>query len=328
MIRTLRFTETGTDTSPMDVQAIKDFVQNDRGLLWLDIADETPETSRQVLSQAFNFHPLAIDDAIEEIHVPKIDDWGNYLYTVFHEMTLSDKPEIELQTHELDVFIGANFIVTYHAESMPALERVWANCQRDEQQAKKGAGNLVYKLVDEIVDGYLSLMDQMDDMVDQIEDQIFENPQTRILEKLFQGKRTLLNFRRIIMPLREVLNKLSRGDFTVVPVKDRNYYRDIYDHLVRLYDISENLRDMMTGALDTYLSVVNNRMNDIMKTLTVITTFFMPITFITGFFGMNFFQPINPFVVLVSKIAFIVVAPFFIIVPIFMYFWMRRRAWL
>jgi magnesium transporter len=135
--------------------------------------------------------------------------------------------------------------------------------------------------------------------------------------------------RRIISPQREVLNKLARDDYPVVDAKDRIYFRDVYDHLVRLHDISESMRDLVGGALDTYLSVINNRMNDIMKTLTVITTMFMPISFIAGFFGMNFFQPVSPGLMpWTNTLAFVLMLLVVILTPVSMYWWAHKKGWM
>ncbi len=131
--------------------------------------------------------------------------------------------------------------------------------------------------------------------IDQTEDEVFDNPTPQTLERIFSLKRAVLHLRRVIGPQREVLNRLARDDFAVIDPRTRVYFRDVYDHLVRLHDITESIRDLVSGALDTYLSVINNRMNDIMKTLTVITTLFMPISFLAGFFGMNFFVPVPPY---------------------------------
>jgi magnesium transporter len=138
----------------------------------------------------------------------------------------------------------------------------------------------------------------------------------------------VLHLRRVIGPMREVMNKLARDDFKMIDARDRVYFRDVYDHLVRLYDISESLRDLVGGALDTYLSVINNRMNDIMKTLTLITTIFMPISFLAGFFGMNFFQPVAQLQGWTDIPAFLITLVIFIITPVAMFFWMRKRGWM
>ena len=133
--------------------------------------------------------------------------------------------------------------------------------------------------------------------------------------------------RRIVSPQREVLNKLARDDYLVIDAEGRVYFLDVYDHLVRLYDINEGLRDLIGGALDTYLSVINNRMNDVMKTLTIITTLFMPISFLVGFFGMNFFQPFTRLDAWTSNPAFILTLAVVVLMPFGMFLWIRRRGW-
>jgi magnesium transporter len=149
-----------------------------------------------------------------------------------------------------------------------------------------------------------------------------------LLQEIFHIKRSLLTLRRMIAPSREVMNKLSRGDFGLIPNEHRMLFRDLYDHLVRLHDILENLRELLGEAMDTYLSVQNNRMNDIMRILTIITTFFMPLTFLTGFFGMNFFQPVADFSNWTSKLAFIALLIGIFIFPWLMFRWMRSKRWM
>jgi magnesium transporter len=149
-----------------------------------------------------------------------------------------------------------------------------------------------------------------------------------MLERLFALKRVLLAMRRNILPQREVLNKLARDDYKVIDPKDRVFFRDIYDHLVRLHDLNENLRDLVGGALDTYLSVINNRMNEIMKTLTIITVLFMPLTFLTGYFGMNFFGPHGNLDAWTTSPVFYITLLTILLLPAVMYLWMRGRTWI
>jgi magnesium transporter len=174
----------------------------------------------------------------------------------------------------------------------------------------------------------MMIIDRLDDIVEGIEYAIFNDPQTKLLETLFTTKRSLLTLRRILTPQREVVNKLARGDFGVVSPKDRSYFRYVYDHYVRLHDISESMRDLVGGALDTYLSVVNNRLNDVLKTLTIITTFFMPISFIAGFFGMNFFPAPAELAGFTRPVSFVFILILFLAVPGLMYLWLRKRKWM
>lgn len=305
-----------------------DRIQNQQGLLWVDFVGEPPETCLPIL-QSFGFHPLAIDDALQETHSPKLDDWGDYLYIALNYMSANEKSDSwETEVDELDIFLGQNYIVTHHDHPISAVEETWSSCDRDLRNVQQGADHLLYKIADNLVAGYMPAVEKIDNAIDQLEDQVFDRPSPQTLERLFALKRVLLAMRRILLPQREVLNKLARDDYKVIDPRDRIFFRDIYDHLVRLHDLNETLRDLVGGVLDTYLSVVNNRMNEIMKTLTIITVLFMPLTFLTGYFGMNFFEPPGSLNNWTTPPVFYVVLAINILLPIGMYIWMRRRTWI
>jgi len=328
MIQSLYRTHDGQTRTGLSPDAIAAALQDTQGLLWVDLFDEPPEKCMPLLRETFGFHPLAVDDALEEAHVPKIDDWGQYVYLVLHAVAFDRRDDEPIQTLELDIFLGRSYLVTYRTRALGAVDRLWTACRRDERHLQRGTGYLLYKLADELVSDYMPAVEQIDEAIDQVEDQVFGNPTSSILEQIFTLKRSLLRLRRIIAPQREVLNKLARGDYALIQVEDRVFFRDVYDHLVRLYDITESLRDLVGSALDTYLSVVNNRMNEVMKTLTIITTLFMPLSFLVGFFGMNFFQPIVPLDAWTGRLAFVLTLAAMLILPLGMYLWMRRRAWM
>jgi magnesium transporter len=327
MIRSLYYAPGQPIQKGLPPKEFPKLIQNQKGLLWIDFVSEPPEASLPIL-QDFKFHPLAIDDALQETHIPKIDDWGEYLYIVLNYMNTEKNGDAwETEVDELDIFLGKNYIITHHDHPIAAVDETWEACDRDARNVQGGADHLLYKIADNLVAGYMPAVEKIDDAIDLIEDQIFDRPEPRTLEKLFALKRVLLAMRRIILPQREVLNKLARDDYQVIDPKDRIFFRDIYDHLVRLHDINESLRDLVGGALDTYLSVINNRMNEVMKTLTIITTLFMPLTFVTGFFGMNFFEPPGSLNNWTATPAFYVVLGINVLLPMGMYIWMRRRTW-
>jgi magnesium transporter len=233
----------------------------------------------------------------------------------------------DTEIDELDIFLGRNYVITHHDNPVASIDETWDICQRDPRYAKDGPDHLLYKIIDATVMDYMPIIEKIDEEVDLIEDQVFDRPSSQTISRLFTLKRVLLAMRRILLPQREVLNKMARDEYQVIDQKDRIFYRDIYDHLVRLHDINESLRDLVGGAMDTYLSVINNRMNDIMKTLTLITTLFMPISFLTGFFGMNFFEPVAGLTGWTSLQMFMVMLGTFLALPLVMYLWMRRRTW-
>jgi magnesium transporter len=304
-------------------------VQAPGSLLWVDFAGEPNGVCEPILLDTFRFHPLAVDDALKETHTPKVDDWGDYVYVVLNSLDMRNPDGLATGILELDVFLGHTLIVTHHDEPFAAIDTVRDTCLKDERYTSNGPDYLLYQIIDHLVAEYWPIVEQIDADIDEIENGVLKGPNPRLLERLFGLKRTLISMRRIISPQREVLNKLARDNYHVIDPKDRILFRDIYDHLVRLHDLNESLRDLVGGTLDTYLSVVNNHMNEIMKTLTIITVLFMPITFVTGFYGMNFFQPaavelggwtgMNPFFIALGIL---------ILLPMTMLLWMRRRTWL
>lgn len=328
MIRAIYFDKDGTlhaDLSQMDIA----FALHDQeGFLWVDFENSPPEEDEQILHKTFGFHPLAIDDALQESHVPKIDDWGEYLYVVLHAVTLNEQESPQVDTLELDIFLGQTYIVTHHDEHLEVLERIWTATQRDTRYWKNGVDSLLYRLADEIVASYMVVVESLDQRVDEVEAQIFTGANPRTPERIFALKRAIMFLRRIIDHQREVLNKLARDDYEVIDAQAQVYFRDVYDHLVRLHDIAESVQDLVSGTMDTYLSVINNRMNEIMKTLTLITTLFMPISFIVGFFGMNFFQPVTPLDIWTGSKAFVLTLFIMLLTPFGMYMWWRRRGWM
>jgi magnesium transporter len=328
MVRILYYSKRSGLQMDYPLEQVKRALRDKKGLLWVDFDGEPDANCEPVLRDTFGFHPLAVDDALQETHVPKVDDWGDYLYVVLGALDFGESPkDYSIHANELDIFLGVNFVVTHHDEPIPGLDQVWEACRRDLRHTQSGADHLLYKIVDYIVAAYMPIVERIDRDIDELEDRIFDTPDPTTLESLFALKRTLLAMRRVITPQREVLNKLARDDYRVIDPNDRVFFRDVYDHLVRLHDLNESMRDLVGGALDTYLSVINNRLNEVMKTLTVITSVFMPISFIAGFFGMNFFAPAAHLEGWTSDLAFLATLAITFLLPLSMFLWMRRRTW-
>jgi magnesium transporter len=327
MIRILYRSADGTvrtDLGPGDLAAA---VADTKGLLWVDFEGEPIAACQPLLLETFGFHPLAVDDALQETHVPKVDDWTTYLYIALHAVHVESTETANLSTHELDLFLGEHYLVSHHDEPILAISRVWDRCRRDDRHTQSDADHLAYLVADELASGYMEVFEAMDRMLDILEDEIFSDPRSTTVERIFVLKRAILDLRRILAPQREVLNRLARDDYAMIDPRDRVYFRDVYDHMVRLYDINESMRDQASGALDTYLSVINNRMNDIMKTLTVITAMFAPITFVTGFFGMNFFAASGLLDAWTANWPFLAILGLIALTPLLMWLWIRSRRW-
>lgn len=315
-------------TESTNLEEVRRLIDKEETLVWVDLFRDSVDESRKVLTEIFKFHTLSVDDALVETHIPKIDDWGDYLYM----SVIAVNPEQPLddidKSIELDIFVGKNYIVTYHQQELNSVDLVWKNILRNETNLQRGSKYIIYQIIDELANEYLRMIEYLDMKVEEIEDIVIEKPDKKLLVEIFSIKRSLLNLRRIIAPQREVLNKLSRGDFKIVTQKEQMYFRDVYDHLVRVHEIIESLRDIVSGTLDTYLSVVNNQLSNIMKTLTIITTLFMPLSFLTGFFGMNFFAASNQLNQWSGVTSFYVVMAIMISIPLGMFLWMQRRDWM
>jgi len=322
MIRTLYRSSKGGYTIDVPQTHWRVALRDAGGTLWVDFSEEPQEVIEPLLHDIFGFHALAVDDALRESHLPKIDDWGEYVYAVAHGVVF-DGSTLELSTRELDVFLGTNYLVTHHHRAIEAVNRVWTNCQKDQRRLESGPDHLLYEMLDNLVADYLPAIDALDDALDRLEDEVFAQPSRHTLSTIFAVKRAALHFRRVVGPMRELLNKLARDDYAMIDARDRIYFRDVYDHLVRMVDLNENLRDLTSGALDTYLSVVSNRINEVMKVLTIISALFMPISFLAGFFGMNFTHIAfaNPWL-LGAAVGVM------ILVPVGMLLWFRRRGWM
>ncbi|HXW00643.1 MAG TPA: magnesium/cobalt transporter CorA, partial [Anaerolineae bacterium] len=207
---------------------------------------------------------------------------------------------------------------------MTPVQAVWERLERDERPLERGADFLCYTILDQLVDKYLPVLDAMDEEIDQLEDQVLARPKPIVLQRILSLKHSILMLRRIIAPQREVMNRLSRDDLPQIDDQHRIYFRDIYDHLVRTHDLSESIRDVVTGTLDTYLSATNNRLSEVMKALTIVSTIFLPLSFVAGVYGMNF----DVLPELHWRYGYLMVWGIFILIVLGMLWYFRHREWI
>lgn len=265
--------------------------------IWIDMCNATSNESQEILTNVFNFHPLAIEDALKytnqnTIHLPKLDDFGQYLFIVFNGVIQEDRT-FKYKTFSLSCFLGSNFLVTIHNE--PTENTIFKNLNTilNERTFKKGPDYILNLILDEIVDRYYPILDSFESESDKVEDELFKGiPDNSTLKRILNLKKELIKLRRISSYQKEILFKLTRGDSDLISHEESIYYRNVYDHLVRVADSAESYRDYTAGMLDSYLSIVNNRMNEVMKFLTVIATIMLPLSLVAGIFGMNFDFPI------------------------------------
>jgi magnesium transporter len=314
------------------IEKLRDALNDAEGIVWVDIEDpacNSSGTPEAILRDVFQFHPLAIEDALKETHVPKVDDWGDYLYLVFQ--TIDHQAERgHIKTHELDIFLGKNYLVTYHTDPLPCLEQDRKNIERDSaNRLRRGADHLLYHFLDAAVAEYFPVIEHMDLAIDDAQEEVFKSPTPSTLQEIFRVKRTALRLHRVIAPEREVLNRLARDAYDPIAEEHRVYFRDVYDHLVRVHDLTESLRDLISGALDTYLSAISNRTNDVMRTLTLVTVMFLPMSFLTGFFGMNYFGETLNFHSPLPKVTLFVITSLVMIGSfVGQWYWAKKKGWL
>jgi len=328
MIRSIYFSPTGKMRTDIHQGEFSLLIGEEGGVLWVDIFGDEKEKYKQLLETIFNFHPFAVDDALEQTHIPKVDDWGKYLYLVLYELGIHPGSPDLVSERELDVFFGTGYIITHRQKPVEALERVWESCQRDPRYLKRGTHYLLYQIAAALVDGHMPVIDQIEVLINELEDQILKIPREDILEHIFSLKRALLRLRRMMVPQREVFSKLYHDEYLSLDKDQRYLFRNIYDHYVRLNDLAESLRELVVSSLEIHLSATNNRMNQVVKRLTTITTMFMPITFVTSFFGMNFFQKEVALNVWTGWLGLGVSLLFILAIPAVMYLWMRRQDWM
>jgi len=270
------------------VADLPELLKEQHALIWVDM--ESPsEADDQVLLNVFQFHPLTVEDCRANRHHPKVDEFPDYLYFILHAVR-TDSSSDRFNTIELDGYLGRNYVVTYHHEAFASIDKVKKSIRSSPVICQRGPEFLLHQIIDSIVDDYLPVMDDFDERINDLEDNIFNlhRPNDRILEEILGLKRSVLRVRRITSKQLDVLYRISHGQFQLISGPVLPFYRDIYDHLVRVTDLAESYRDLIGGSLEAYLSVVSNRLNEIMKVLTIFSAVMLPLTFIAGVYGMNF----------------------------------------
>ena len=269
-------------------EQLPELLKDKSSVVWVDMDAPTTDDER-ILLDVFKFHPLTVEDCRENRHYPKIEEFPDYVYFIVHGVTADTSPEA-FNTIELDGFLGPNYVITYHHDTFRSINNVKQLLRTSPVACQRGAPFLLHQILDQVVDYYSPILDSFDEKIDLLEDNIFalKKPNNQILAEIMDLKRGVLRLRRISTKQMDILYRMSRGEFHLIPPEMLPFYRDIYDHLVRVTDLAESYRDLIGGSLDAYLSVVSNRLNEIMKVLTIFSAVMLPLTFIAGVYGMNF----------------------------------------
>jgi magnesium transporter len=268
----------------IDEAAIKDHLARDQ-FFWLDL---TAPSSKEidVLRELFGFHPLALEDAAEFGQRPKLDRYGDYVFLVFYGARDVAAGGASL-LQEVQMFVSGKYLVTLHQDQLPALDE---QRSRLEGVLLHSEQFLLYRVFDALTDSFFPLLSRIDDEIDVLETAVLAGPTDEQLQKLFAMKRELVAMRKVVTPQRDLFARSidELADLPGLVLDERDYFRDVYDHLIRISDLIDSYRDLLSNTTDLYLSTVSNRQNEVMKQLAIVGTIFLPLSFITGFFGMNF----------------------------------------
>lgn len=260
--------------------------------MWVDLSAPTPEETR-ILHETFKFHELAIEDAVAEIHHPKVESYGDYLYLILHGIDFKAR-EHAFRTQEVDFFLGPQYLVTFHGGTSRSIGRIGEICNRNERVLGEGPATLLHRIVDTMVDNYRPEVDKLGSRLDALEKEVFQRPKATIVRRILDFKRDIASLRRVVLPQRDVMSRLARREFSQISEGVSYKFRDVHDHLVRLADEATYFQDRISSILEAHLSNVSNQLNGVMKVLTIISTIFMPLTVLTGLYGMNVGLPHLP----------------------------------
>ena len=357
MIRILQLTITDGQPTVTEIVGdaarsalLKPMVCGPGSFRWVDVQEQT-QADIDLLAQAFKFHPLALEDCLHFDQRPKLEEYAGqspYLFIVTHNFAvlptsrgLGESGENSLhlprllrvssrQQHamvavlETHAFLGQGFLVTVHAQTGPAIETAWQRVYHDPALLQRGADFVYYLMSDVLCDSNFPVLEQLGDILDEMEETVLANPNREDLHRIYSLRKTLVTMRRVLSPQRDVMGSLSRyGGSACVSERTAPYFRDIYDHLTRIHESIEAGRDLLGNCVDTYMSAVGQRTNEIMKQLTILSAVLLPVTFLSGLFGMNFEMMPNrswPFFVSVLVLMFL-------IIPGGMFLYFRHKHW-
>jgi magnesium transporter len=266
-----------------DVQLISKL----KDITWLDIQGLGDETLLREIAELFSIHPLTIADIVNIPQRPKVEDYGEYIFFVSQMVVMNEDKEIDIE--QVSVVIGKSFVLTFQEKPGDVFDTIRKRIRQNKSIIRKnGSDYLGYTIIDALIDGYYPVLEVIGEQLEDLEDEVVFNPTKKTVEKIYKSKRDLLNLRRSIWPMRGALNSLIRDESKLIKKNTKIFLRDVYDHVVQVIDVVEVYRELSGSFMDIYLSSLSNKTNDIMKTLTIISTIFIPLSFLAGIYGMNF----------------------------------------
>ncbi len=291
---------------------------------WINIAGIHQVEVIEKIGKNFDLHPLIVEDIVNTDQRIKMEDFGNYIFVVL-KMFLYDEKKNEIKADQVSLILGSNFLISFQEEESDIFNSIRERIKNGKGRIRKlGTDYLAYSLLDAIVDHYFLILEKLGERIEELEDELVTRPEPKILEEVHRLRREMIFLRKSVWPLREIIACLERGETPLIQESTNIYFRDIYDHTIQVMDAVETYRDMLAGMLETYLSSISNRLNEVMKVLTIIATIFIPLTFIAGVYGMNFkFMP-----ELGWRWGYFIFWAIIVSVAVFMIFYFKRRKWI
>jgi len=259
---------------------------------WINVDGIHDMPLMEKIGAHFGIHPLTLEDIVNTSQRPKLEDFDGYLYIVL-KMLSYDAEAGHIRSEQISLVVGDNFVISFQETAGDAFDPIRERLRKGKGRIRKsGCGYLAYALIDAVVDHYYTVLETIGERVETIEEALMDDPERELLEEIHELKREMIFFRKQVWPVRELISGLTKSDSRLLRESNRIFFDDVYDHTIQVIDTIESFRDMLTSMLDLYLSTVSNRMNEVMKVLTIIATIFIPLTFVAGIYGMNFdFMP-------------------------------------
>jgi magnesium transporter len=290
------------------------------GFQWIDVEGPTEDVLLGLASR-FQLHRLAIEDCLHLDQRPKLEEYPHHHFLVLHGFTGGEDP-CNLTLHEVHLFIGADWLISVHEHATPAIGEARRRLASDPGKTfARGVDFVIYAVADALIDKNFEILDRINTSIEELEENVFEAPTTEQLERMSSIRRAVVTLRRVLSPQRDAISLLARGGLPFVQERTTLYFRDVYDHLIRLHEQIEVAHDLLANTRDAWLSWVANRTNEITKQLTILATIFLPLSFVTGFFGQNFDTLSKP--VFFWSMLGIIAA-----VPIALLIWFRHKRWI
>lgn len=321
-MRNYYYTPEGKLQKDIPVEKFREALAAENSLLWVDM-EALEDSDIETLMDVFGLHPLTIEDCIMVNARPKVEDFQSYLFLVTQGVK-TDIDTKKIEVFEVDFCLGKNYLISVHADPINPVTLNLERVDKDSPIIKRGSDFLMCSILESLADSYYPVVDQFDKRVDDMEAELFKDPTTRTFNQIYRLKNDTMFLRRTIGPQVDIFSILTRGDFPLIKPANYVYYRNVFDHLVRINDIVGTSRDIVTGALEAYVSIVSNRLNEVMKVLTLLATVMMPFIVIPSIYGMNL--KFLPFSQHENGLWFILA--FTAVLTIFMILYLRKKKWL